>query len=55
MATKSFTANIKFNQRSANSLIKALNKNRKPKQVKTDIEVIKDLSIFDKMIDRKVK
>ncbi|MBF0710166.1 MULTISPECIES: hypothetical protein [unclassified Gemella] len=53
MATKSFTDSIKFNQKSADSLIKALNKDRKPVKIETNVEVIRDVSILDKIINKR--
>ena len=50
MATKSFTADIKFNRKNADSLIKALESTKKAKTVEvSNVETIKDLSLIKKM------
>ena len=50
MATKSFTADIKFNRKNADSLIKALESTIKAKTVEvSNVETIKDLSLIKKM------
>ena len=50
MATKSFTADIKFNRKNADSLIKALESTKKAKTVEvSNVETVKDLSLIKKM------
>ena len=50
MATKSFTADLKFNRKNADSLIKALESTKKAKTVEvSNVETIKDLSLIKKM------
>ena len=50
MATKRFTADIKFNRKNADSLIKALESTKKAKTVEvSNVETIKDLSLIKKM------
>lgn len=50
MATKSFTADIKFKRKNADSLIKALESTKKAKTVEvSNVETIKDLSLIKKM------
>lgn len=50
MATKSFTVDIKFNRKNADSLIKALESTKKAKTVEvSNVETIKDLSLIKKM------
>lgn len=50
MATKSFTADIKFNRKNTDSLIKALESTKKAKTVEvSNVETIKDLSLIKKM------
>lgn len=50
MATKSFTADIKFNRKNADGLIKALESTKKAKTVEvSNVETIKDLSLIKKM------
>ena|GEM_PF-1251973 len=50
MATKSFAADIKFNRKNADSLIKALESTIKAKTVEvSNVETIKDLSLIKKM------
>ena len=50
MAIKSFTADIKFNRKNADSLIKALESTKKAKTVEvSNVETIKDLSLIKKM------
>lgn len=50
MATRSFTANIKFNRKNADSLIKALESTKKAKTIEvSNVETIKDLSLIKKM------
>lgn len=50
MATKSFTTDIKFNRKNADSLIKALESTKKAKTVEvSNVETIKDLSLIKKM------
>ena len=50
MATKSFTADINFNRKNADSLIKALESTKKAKTVEvSNVETIKDLSLIKKM------
>ena len=50
MATRSFTTNIKFNKKNADSLIKALESTKKAKTIEvSNVETIKDLSLIKKM------
>lgn len=50
MATRSFTVDIKFNRKNADSLIKALESTKKAKTIEvSNVETIKDLSLIKKM------
>ena len=50
MATKSFTVDIKFNRKNADSLIKALETTKKAKTIETsNVKIIKDLNLIKKM------
>ncbi len=50
MATKSFTTDVKFNQKNADSLIKALESTKKAKIIEiSNVEIVKDLDLIKKM------